>query len=229
MNRKEFMEQLERLLADIPDGDREDAIAYYNDYFDEAGEEHEAEIIQELGSPGKVAATIMAGMGRDDSRGEYTEQGYQDSRFKERIHVPADKERQERQKRGRSGWVLIIILLIFASPMLLGIGGGILGIFLGIAGALLGVIAAAFAAGIGCLAGGVANVAVGIGRCFSDPGAGLMMMGSGMISAAIGILFAVLFLWVIFGILPGVFRIVINWCSRVLHRGKGGRAHEENV
>ena len=35
MNRVEFMQQLERLLCDIPQSDRLDAIAYYNDYFDE--------------------------------------------------------------------------------------------------------------------------------------------------------------------------------------------------
>ena len=51
MNRAEFMRQLERLLMDIPENDRLDAIAYYNDYFDEAGVENEARVIQKLGSP----------------------------------------------------------------------------------------------------------------------------------------------------------------------------------
>lgn len=214
MNRKEFMEQLERLLADLPDGDREDAIAYYHDYFDEAGEENEAEVIQELGSPGKVAATIMAGMGRDSSRGEYTEAGYQDSRFKERMQVPADK-RQDGQRRGAGRWALIIVLIVFAAPVLLG--------------ALLGIVAAAFAGGIGCLAGGVASVAVGIGRCFGDPGGGLMMIGSGMVALAIGLLFVILLLWMIFTVLPGAFRMVVDCCSRILHRGKEGISREKNV
>ena len=44
MNRVEFMKQLERLLGDIPENDRLDAIAYYNDYFDEAGAERFADI-----------------------------------------------------------------------------------------------------------------------------------------------------------------------------------------
>ena len=60
MNRVEFMGQLERLLWDIPESDRLDALRYYNDYFDEAGPENEAQVIQKLGSPGKVAATIKA-------------------------------------------------------------------------------------------------------------------------------------------------------------------------
>lgn len=228
MNRKEFMEQLERLLADLPDGDREDAIAYYHDYFDEAGEENEAEVIQELGSPGKVAATIMAGMGRDSSRGEYTEAGYQDSRFKERMQVPADK-RQDGQRRGAGRWALIIVLIVFAAPVLLGVGGGIIGLILGLLGALLGIVAAAFAGGIGCLAGGVASVAVGIGRCFGDPGGGLMMIGSGMVALAIGLLFVILLLWMIFTVLPGAFRMVVDCCSRILHRGKEGISREKNL
>ena len=35
-------------------------------------------------------------------------------------------------KRGVGGWALLIIILVFASPMLLGVGGGALGIFIGI-------------------------------------------------------------------------------------------------
>ena len=39
MNRTEFMERLERLLWNISDSEREEALQYYNDYFDDAGEE----------------------------------------------------------------------------------------------------------------------------------------------------------------------------------------------
>lgn len=58
MNRTEFMRQLERLLSTIPESDRQDAIAYYNDYFDEAGAENEERVIRELGSPEELAKTI---------------------------------------------------------------------------------------------------------------------------------------------------------------------------
>lgn len=47
MNRKEFMERLERLLWNISDSEREEALQYYNDYFDDAGEENEAKVIEE--------------------------------------------------------------------------------------------------------------------------------------------------------------------------------------
>lgn len=38
------------LLKDLPEEEIEDAIAYYEDYFEEAGEEKEEQVIKELGS-----------------------------------------------------------------------------------------------------------------------------------------------------------------------------------
>ena len=52
------MDQLEKLLSDISEDERREALDYYESYFDEAGEAEEASVIQKLGSPGKVAAII---------------------------------------------------------------------------------------------------------------------------------------------------------------------------
>lgn len=41
MNRLEFMQQLEALLSDISQGEREEALQYYNDYLNDAGVENE--------------------------------------------------------------------------------------------------------------------------------------------------------------------------------------------
>ena len=60
MNRIEFMETLSRLLKDIPEEDRIDALKYYNDYFDDAGSENEQNVIEELESPEKVAMKIKS-------------------------------------------------------------------------------------------------------------------------------------------------------------------------
>ena len=50
MNRMEFMAELERLLADMPEEERQAAVQYYADYFADAGEANEADVIRELGS-----------------------------------------------------------------------------------------------------------------------------------------------------------------------------------
>ena len=84
MNRKQFMEQLERLLSDISEAERQEALEYYEGYFDDAGPENEGEVIRELGNPGKVAAIIKADLQENsEDYGEYTENGYQDTRVKE--------------------------------------------------------------------------------------------------------------------------------------------------
>lgn len=84
MNREEFMKELEYLLMDIPEEDKQDAVAYYRDYLEDAGDEHEKEVIQEFGSPERVAAIIRADLGGNlQEGGEFTETGYQDERFRE--------------------------------------------------------------------------------------------------------------------------------------------------
>ena len=62
MNRLEFMSELEKLLSDISENEREEALNYYNDYLDDGGVENEEEVIRSLGSPKEVAATIKAGL-----------------------------------------------------------------------------------------------------------------------------------------------------------------------
>ena len=60
MDRAQFMQALEKLLADISETERQDALDFYNSYFDDAGAENEASVLRELGSPEKVAAIIKA-------------------------------------------------------------------------------------------------------------------------------------------------------------------------
>ena len=78
MDRAQFMKQLERLLSDISEAEKQEALAYYNSYFDEAGPENEASVIRELGSPGKVAAIIKADLDESNEEyAQYTENGYE--------------------------------------------------------------------------------------------------------------------------------------------------------
>ena len=51
MNKKLFLDELHRLLSDLPPEERNQAIKYYEDYFDDAGAENEQQVIDELGTP----------------------------------------------------------------------------------------------------------------------------------------------------------------------------------
>lgn len=105
MDRAEFMRQLEKMLSDIPLSEREEALDYYESYFEDAGEEREAEVIRELGSPGKVAAII-----KDDLResglsyGQYTERGYEDIRDKEDMDLPERFAGSKEESQGTSSY-----------------------------------------------------------------------------------------------------------------------------
>lgn len=78
MNRIEFMTELAALLQDVPEEERRDAMQFYNDYFDDAGEDKESEVISELESPKKVAEKIKADLLGQQAEREYTETGCRD-------------------------------------------------------------------------------------------------------------------------------------------------------
>ena len=78
MNRIEYMTKLASLLQDIPEVERRDAMKYYNDYFDEAGEENEEQVIREFGAPEEVAENIKAdlkGKTENTTHGQQTAAG----------------------------------------------------------------------------------------------------------------------------------------------------------
>lgn len=70
------MRRLTELLGDVAPTEREEAIQYYNDYFDDAGEENESGVIASLGTPEELARTIKAGLNDGGNSGEFTESGF---------------------------------------------------------------------------------------------------------------------------------------------------------
>lgn len=76
MNRAEFMRRLAELLSDVPPTERDEALQYYNDYFDDAGTENESGVIASLGMPEELAKAIKAGLSDGGDGGEFTESGF---------------------------------------------------------------------------------------------------------------------------------------------------------
>ncbi len=71
MNKEAFIRRLRELLAGLPQNEAAEAIQYYEDYFADAGAENEAKVIEELGSPEKVAANIRADLGMEGTGSDY--------------------------------------------------------------------------------------------------------------------------------------------------------------
>jgi len=60
MTRKDFMTELRDRLSRLSEDERNAALSYYEEYFDEAGPEREQDVIRELGSPASLASRILA-------------------------------------------------------------------------------------------------------------------------------------------------------------------------
>lgn len=95
MNKNQFLERLEKLLSDLPEEERREAVAWYHDYFDDAGEENEADVIAQLRSPEDVARNIKANL-KENAQGGFTDAGYESFTGRD---VPARQEDLKNEKK----------------------------------------------------------------------------------------------------------------------------------
>lgn len=63
MNKQTYLAKLAQLLAPLPEQERQDALNYYEEYFDAAGPEVEDATAAELGDPADAARKILEGEG----------------------------------------------------------------------------------------------------------------------------------------------------------------------
>lgn len=59
MNKETYLQELRKGLKILPQYDRDEAVEFYEEYFDEAGIENEAKVIEELGEPKILAKKIL--------------------------------------------------------------------------------------------------------------------------------------------------------------------------
>ncbi len=245
MSRDEFMRELEYLLSDISEDEKADAIEYYRDYLEEAGEEHEEEVIKSFGSPERIASIIRSDIFGDlEDGGDFTEKGYEDKRFKDpnyqmakRYELPEVSDYQTEYENesfggpGKEGispernrtvrLILWIVLIIVASPALLGIGGGIIGLVSGFFGILLAAVVGVGAATFALLLAGAAMIVAGIVAMVLRPLSGVLLLGLGILFLGIGLL-ALAFCGVFYGrFLPFLFRSGTDAISRLFYRRRG--------
>lgn len=60
MTRVEYLQALEKELRGLPQKDFQEAMDYFTEYLEDAGLEHEADIIAELGTPSEAAKDIVS-------------------------------------------------------------------------------------------------------------------------------------------------------------------------
>lgn len=235
MDRKKFIEELAFLLQDVDDLEREEAMQYYQDYFDEAGVENEQQVINDLGSPERVAAIIKAGLkDQFDQDIEYSEKGMDNSNYKQASEiidakiiseeeVESDDSKSDDGQRFRGNpernKILLVMIIIGALFLILPVGAGVFGVGVGFFGGVLALAFGILFGGIGCLAGAIACIVKAFMVIAGFPGAGLILLALGFALVAL----TFFFFWMAKGLIkliPAIIRGVVNVCRSLI--GKVG-------
>ena len=199
MGRVEFISELNMLLMDLPEEERVSAIQYYDDYFADAGKEEEEKVIQELGSPEKVAASIKA----DYYGTEFHEEEFDDKKYPEKYEpgrdAKAEQEGSENQnaqyqqaqkKPWTNKWVKLILIGLIAICLVPTAGGvllGVLGTVFGVACAVVAACAGLVVAAIAIAIAGIGVIIFGMTLIFSFAPTALVVIGAGLILLALGL------------------------------------------
>ena len=225
MNRVEFMAELERLLADLPEDEQQAAVQYYADYFADAGAENEAEVIRELGSPEKTAESIKAdyyGRMFDESRFEHKD-------YMEKYGQQASGQQTSGQQQagpagasveGKKPWtsrglkiLLIVLIAIVVWPVSLGLICAVLGILAAVVCLFAGLVIAAVCV---MIAGGVTAV-TGLLMSVAYPPAALMTTGIGLLLFVLGLIATVGTVKLCMIVYPAMLRGFVELCRRPIH------------
>ena len=230
MNRKEFMEQLRRLLHDIPAGDREEALAYYENYFDDAGLGNEASVIRELGSPGRIAAEIKAGLEPNLEAGEYTDTGYHNTgtnnnpnKNESRVIKYRKNSQKNKTKTMDSGVKILLLIgfLVVSFPIWGSLLGVVASLVLGILGIILALVAGTLFGGIALMIGSIAMVVFAVINMGSSTALSIAILGLGMIGMAIGLLLLIGFGWLVSKAIPALIRFITDLFHRIFAKNRG--------
>lgn len=220
MNRNEFMRQLESLLQNISPAEREAALQYYNDYFDDAGAENEQEVLEALGNPARVAENIKKDL---YGSSEYGESAYQKAMANNKALVKyqqgykAGVENEKSQKKGLDTWVvvLIVILCIFASPVILGLAGTALGALVSLLAGWFSLIVGFGAAALGLLATMLVLGIIGAVCIPGSPIVGLGLVGGGLVCGGLGLLFLMLTVAMAGIATPAICKGIASLCKKL--------------
>lgn len=230
MNRKEFMSRLESLLRNISPAEREEALQYYNDYFDDAGAENEQTVIETLGDPEKIAETIRRDLLREENirnapssnrelipygktESEQTESEQKEWEGRESwdrqragsgsVYEPP---REKEKKMSGGGIPLLIVLAVLGSPIWLPVA---LGILAALFGGLVAWFAMIFSFGVtaAVLLGVLLFLIILGGMCVMlNPFVGLALWGCGLVCGSIGLVFLMLTVALAGIVTPAMFR-----------------------
>ena len=162
MNRNTFLKELRRELEVLPFDEREAAITYHEEYFDEAGPDREQETIASLGTPASIAAAL-------------------------KVDYAVNKPPKSPKEGGVKVWM--IILAFFALPVALPLALTLAILIFTLFIVFFSVVFALGVTAFSLVVGGIATLIAAFSTLFTSPLTFLFFLGLGAVSIGIGVLF----------------------------------------
>lgn len=172
MNRKEYMECLQKKLKKLPREDYDRAISYFTEYFEEAGPEKESEAIEDLGSPDLAADQIIRDLALENA-----------------------SEPAKNVKRSFSA-LWIGILAIFTAPVALPLALALGTVLLAMILVVIALIFSLFLVALSAVLSALPCILVSIWLLFTSFADGVSTFGLGLIILGIGILLTMLSIFI---------------------------------
>lgn len=209
MRKEEYLKKLEQLLYGIPEADRAEALRFYRDYLEDAGENVD-EVLRSLGTQEELAESI-----RKDLYGE-KETGQ--ARYTDAV-VERNQERSTRKGKLSAGqWVLFLALALCAAPVIVPIFGALIGVIIAIVVTAITLILAAGIVGVALIVAAIALIVGALVKLVISPFSALIMLGGGLLMVGLGLIGIAFTVWMAAKILPRIFVGIVNLCSRIVHR-----------
>lgn len=177
------------------------------------------------GNAGQNMKGAFGTQGNPYQSGNYQNSTYQNGTYQNGTYGNGTYQGDSGKKKMSGGMVaLIVVLCIFASPILIGVlctaGGFLIALIAAMFSLFIGIAAVAFA----LILVGVVFVVVGIIKMFTLPFGGMCLAGTGLVCAGIGILFMILTVWLAIVAIPAVFK-GIGWIwNKIFSKRKGAAA-----
>lgn len=210
MNKEEFLSALERELMALPLEERLSALQYYKDYFEDAGKDKEETVIQELGSPRKVAEDILKDY-RDVS-----------TQVEQPKAPPINHSLRQTENKSRM-WLLVLICLL-AVPIGIPLLMTAFGLLIAVVAVVLAFFMVILVLAIAFFLAGCVLIVKGIASIVFSPVSAVFLGGVGMVLVGLGILSGVLFVRMCLSFLPAFLRGFVELCRRPFVRRSEGRA-----
>lgn len=163
MDKAGYLKNLRSRLHRLPVHEIDAALIYYEEYFDEAGEENEQQVIQQLGPPSQVAAQILADLAIKDLD----------------VSSPSTKKNMSA--------IWLIILAILSAPLSLPLLAVAFALIISAAAVVFSIIIAIVGTVGGILVGGLISLVSGFFIITENWPTALLFIGTGLTITGIGV------------------------------------------